>query len=153
MLFRSAGINRGMGTYRNIFMGYNIPVGSDFNAHTFPFYGRNVTYQLANVPGNPFTVLVPAGRLFAGLNATEYRYTADAYSELTPGDVEADVGTQFNVDYIPIFQFLAFYQGDLEMLPGPNATFHGPIHTNGNLYLNSDNTRSEERRVGKECRL
>jgi hypothetical protein len=135
-----AGINRGMGTYRNIFMGYNIPVGADFNAHTFPFYGRNVTYQLANVPGNPFTVLVPAGRQFAGLNATEYRYTADAYSELTPGDVEADVGTQFNVDYIPIFQFLAFYQGDLEMLPGPTSLFHGPIHTNGNLYLNSDNT-------------
>ena len=135
-----AGINRGMGTYRNIFLGYNIPTGADFNAHSFPFAGRTVTYQLSNVPGNPFTVLVPAGRLFAGLNATEYRYTADAYSMLNATDQEADVGTQFNVDYIPIFQFLAFYQNDLEMLPGPVATFHGPIHTNGSLYMNSDNT-------------
>jgi len=135
-----SGINRGMGEYRDIFLGYNVPTGSDFNPHSFTIDGRNVTYQLANVTGNPFTVVVPAGRLFSGLNATEYRYTANSTSQLHAGDTEASIGTQFNVDYIPIFQFLAFYQGDLEMLPGPNATFHGPVHTNGNLYLNSGNT-------------
>jgi len=135
-----AGINLGMGTYRNIFLNYAIPTGNDFNPYTFNFNSRTVTYQLSNVAGNPFTVIVPAGRNFAGLNATEYRYTADSNSQLNLGDVEADVGTQFNVDYIPIFQFLAFFQRDLEIEPGPNATFHGPIHTNGNLYLNSNNT-------------
>jgi hypothetical protein len=135
-----AGINLGMGTYRNIFLNYAVPAGNDFNPYTFNFNHRTVTYQLSNVAGNPFTVIVPAGRNFAGLNATEYRYTADSNSQLNLGDVEADVGTQFNVDYIPIFQFLAFYQRDLEIEPGPNATFHGPIHTNGNVYLNSGAT-------------
>ena len=133
-----SGINRGMGDYRNIFLNYNVPSGSDFNAHTLSIDHRTVTYQLANIPGNPFTVVVPAGRPFAGLNSTEYRYTANSNSQLTAGDTEASIGTQFNVDYIPIFQFLAFYQNDLEMLPGQNALFHGPIHTNGNLYVNSD---------------
>src|SRR4029077_19003824 len=62
-----AGINRGMGTYRNIFLNYNIPSGADFNAHSFTIDGRTVNYQLADTVGNPFIVLVPAGRLFAGL--------------------------------------------------------------------------------------
>src|SRR5262249_25424721 len=121
-----SGINRGMGEYRDIFLGYNVPTGSDFNPPSFTIEGRNLPHQLANVAGNPFTVVVPAGRLFSGLNATEYRYTANSTSQLHAGDTEASIGTQFNVDYIPIFQFLAFYQGDLEMLPGPIATFHGP---------------------------
>jgi hypothetical protein len=37
-------------------------------------------------------------------------------------------------------QFLAFYQNDLEILPGATMNLHGPVHTNGNLYLNSDAT-------------
>jgi hypothetical protein len=56
------------------------------------------------------------------------------------GDVEASIGTQFNVDYVPLFQFLAFYQNDLEILPGAVMNLHGPVHTNGSLYLNSDAT-------------
>lgn len=36
---------------------------------------------------------------------------------------------------IPLFQFGVFYDGDLEILPGPAMTYVGPIHTNGNLYL------------------
>ncbi len=136
-----SGIDNGMGAYRDIFLNYSVPSGSDFNAHTLSIDNRTVTYQLANIPGNPFTgIVVPAGRPFAGLNSTEYRYTAKSTSQLTAGDTEASIGTQFNVDYIPIFQFLAFYQNDLEMLPGQNALFHGPVHTNGNLYLNSDAT-------------
>jgi hypothetical protein len=135
-----AGINRGMGDYRNIFLNYGIPTGSDYAAHAFAVGPRTVTYQLADVPGNPRQVIVPAGHAFAGLNATEYRYTATATSEVTTGDVEASIGTQFNVDYVPLFQFLAFYQNDLEILPGANMNLHGPVHTNGDLYLNSDAT-------------
>ena len=37
----------------------------------------------------------------------------------------------------PIFQFLAFYNDDLEILPGPAATMQGRIHTNRDLYVGS----------------
>jgi hypothetical protein len=134
-----AGINRGMGDYRNIFLSYGIPTAADHAVHTFTIGPREVTYQLADVPGNPRLVIVPAGRPFAGLNATEYRYAATSKSEILAGDVEASIGTQFNVDYVPLFQFLAFYQNDLEILPGPSMNLHGPIHTNGNIYLNGSN--------------
>jgi hypothetical protein len=137
-----SGINKGMGTYRNIFLNYGIPTGSpgtgDFAVNTFTLGPRTVTYQLAEVPGNPDLVIVPAGKPFAGLTAAEYKYTATATSAVQSGEVEANIGTQFNVDYIPLFQFLAFYQQDLEILPGVDMNLHGPVHTNGSLYLNAN---------------
>jgi hypothetical protein len=135
-----AAINRGMGDYRNIFLSYRVPDGADFDQRSFPLGHRTVKYQLSAVPGNPTLVTVPAGRPFAGLQSLQYRYTATATSELQLGDVEASLGTEFNIDYIPLFQFLAFYSNDLEIAPGPNMTLHGAIHTNGTLYLNSENT-------------
>ncbi len=135
-----AGINRGMGDYRNIFLSYGTPTVADHALHSFMLGSRQVDYQLEDVPGNPRQVIVPAGRPFAGINATEYRYTATSTSRVLPGDVEASIGTQFNVDYVPLFQFLAFYTGDLEILPGANMNLHGPVHTNGSLYINSNAT-------------
>ncbi len=135
-----AGVNRGMADYRNIFLNYSRPMGSDFNVRQLVLGDRTVSYQLTEVPGNPTSGIVPAGRQYAGLSAMTYRYIARSTSQLVDGEDEASLGTEFDVEYVPLFQFLAFYQNDLEILPGPNAVLHGPIHTNGNLYLNSDNT-------------
>ncbi len=41
---------------------------------------------------------------------------------------------------IPLFQFGVFYEHDLEILNGPPMTFAGWVHTNGNLYLSSNNS-------------
>jgi len=132
-----AGVNRGMGTYRDIFMSYRVPSGSDFNVNTFTLGPRTVTYQLTPVVAHQgVTVTVPGGRQFAGLSATEYQYTAVANSQLHSGDTEVNLGTQFNVDYIPLFQFLAFFNGDLELTPAPAMQLHGPMHANGNMYMN-----------------
>jgi len=40
---------------------------------------------------------------------------------------------------IPLFQFAVFYQNDLEIAPGPNMTLGGRVHSNGNIYLQSNN--------------
>jgi len=39
---------------------------------------------------------------------------------------------------IPLFQFAVFYQNDLEIAPGPNMTLGGRVHSNGNIYLQSE---------------
>src|SRR5262245_25767872 len=112
-----AGINRGMGDYRDIFLNYATPTGRDFDPHTLMIGPRTVTYKLTLVPGYPnFQVPIAPGQPFSGLTATQYWYTANSDSALNPGDVEASVGTKFEIDYVPIFQFLAFYQKDLEIL-------------------------------------
>ncbi len=143
-----AGINRGMGDYRNIFLAYRQPrdADDDFDEKTLALGGRTVRYQLtpaALPPGVvswPVIERVPAGQPFAGLNSQLYSYVAQSTSEVHEGDVEVSLGTQFDVNYIPLFQFLAFYENDLEINPGPVMTLNGPIHTNGNLYFNSNAT-------------
>ncbi|HEV7731124.1 MAG TPA: PilX N-terminal domain-containing pilus assembly protein [Candidatus Binatia bacterium] len=143
-----AGINRGMGDYRNIFLAYRQPrdADDDFDEKTLALGDRTVRYHLTpaalppGVPSWPVIERVPAGQPFAGLNSQLYSYVAQSTSEVNEGDVEVSLGTQFDVNYIPLFQFLAFYEDDLEINPGPTMTLNGPIHTNGSLYINTNNS-------------
>lgn len=138
-----AGINRGMGDYRNLFMTFQVPDedNGDFAEKTLSIGSRTVRYRLSPAAGTwPAVQPIPAGRPFAGLNSSLFTYVANATSEVHAGDIEVTLGTQFNVHNVPLFQFLAFYQNDLEINPGPTMTLHGPIHTNGSLYFNSNNT-------------
>lgn len=40
----------------------------------------------------------------------------------------------------PLFQYAVFYDSDLEILPGPNMTIHGRVHSNHDMYLGSNAT-------------
>ncbi len=140
-----SGLNRGMGTYRNLFLGFRVPTSSDFAAQTFDLGSRQISYELNDVPGNPESITIPAGQVFGGLNSLQYTYIAVSKAGVDPGgggtaDTEASVGAEFDVGYIPIFQFVAFYSRDLEILPGPEMHLHGRVHTNGDLYLNADSS-------------
>lgn len=153
-----SGLDVGMDKFRNEFLNAQLPSSSDFTPQTvptpiptpttgttpgktpptpLPTSPRTVSYQLQDPGENPQIVAVPAGYAFAGLNSIQYTYTVNSQS-LNGGVTEASVGAQFNIENIPLFQFLAFYNGDLEILPGANMTLHGRIHTNGDLYLNAD---------------
>ena len=52
----------------------------------------------------------------------------------------SDAVVSVNAQSIPLFQFGVFYEKDLEIHNGPPMTFAGWVHTNGNLYLSSNNT-------------
>ena len=134
-----SGLNTGMGEYRNIFLNYNVPNGPDFAPRSFTIADRTVDYQMTPRPGNPQEIVIPSGELFAGLNAQQYRYTVNSSATNINDDVEARVGAEFLVGYIPLFQFVAFYKNDLEILPGPTMNLMGRVHTNGNLFLNAVN--------------
>ncbi len=134
-----SGLNRGMGEYRNIFLDYNVPSGSDFALRTFTLGERTVSYQMTPRPSNPQQIVIPSGELFSGLNALQYRYTVNSEAENITGAIEARVGAEFLVGYIPLFQFVAFYRNDLEILPGPTMNLMGRVHTNGDLYMNANN--------------
>jgi hypothetical protein len=135
-----SGLNKGMGEYRNIFLNYNVPNGSDFDERTLTVGDRGVTYKMTPRAGNPQNIVIPSGELFAGLNAIQYRYIVNSQAMNVRDEVEAAVGAEFLVGYIPLFQFVAFYRGDLEVAPGAPMNLEGRIHTNSDLYLNADNT-------------
>jgi hypothetical protein len=81
---------------------------------------------------------------YTGLNAQEYKYrvytTAAKETNLGVG-INKDVASQtmlqmdFSSRLIPIFQFAAYYDGDLEISSSTDMSLDGPVHTNSNLRL------------------
>ena len=154
------GLNIRAETIRTTFVGYNTPTGTSpsstnpceggnlgsgsFACQTFDVNGRDVvTYVVDHQNGgDPAMIKIPQGELYQNLNAQEYKYTASSQSIGLDGQIEAILQLRFKSRLVPLFQFAAFYNKDLEILPGPNMTLSGPVHTNGNLYLNSNGTLS-----------
>jgi hypothetical protein len=139
-----SGLNRGIGEFRNIFLSYNVPSGSDLAPHTMMVGQRTVTYQATDATtydaqGNPPSITIPTGLQFGGLNTVEYDYVVNSAAAVL-GKTESRVSAEVKVGYIPLFQFAAFYTKDLEISPGPNMTLNGRVHTNGNLYLSAGAT-------------
>ena len=138
------GPNAGMTKFANIFRNLGVPQGDDFEEQSVWVGNRLAYYDLDEVAGYaPCTeeqpecyTTIPAGEKFAGLNSIPYRYTVKAYSQNPEGDTEAELGAEFYIHNIPIFQFLAFSVDDLYIMPAPNMDLHGRIHANDNLYLN-----------------
>lgn len=146
-----AGLNVGMAEFATIFKTYGVPSSSDYTERTVSVGNRTVKYQLAPVPGEGSCtdtseadcyVTIPAGEKFAGLSSVPYRYTVKATAVNAYGDEEAELGAEFDVHNIPVFQFLAFSTDDLYIMPAPTMDLHGRIHTNGDLYLNVNNGRT-----------
>jgi len=156
-----AGANIRADDLRRIFVGYNRPMGAsptigggtppcegsnlgsgDFDCRAYEFAGRTVqTYEVES-PGNPTSIVIPRGELYQNLNAQEYRYVGHSIAEGRSGRPEALLEVHLNSRLVPMFQFAAFYNKDLEILPGPDMTLAGPVHTNGNLYLGAASTLS-----------
>ena len=159
------GLNVRAAQIRDSFVGYNIPSGSSpsdtnpceganngsglFGCSTNSISNRNVsTYVKDHQAGaNPSMIKIPQGELFQNLWAQEYRYTASSIAKGRDGKTEALLQLRFKSRLVPLFQFAAFFNKDLEILPGPNMLLTGPVHANGDLYLNSENTLSMNSQV------
>lgn len=63
----------------------------------------------------------------------EWQINVDAHE--TNSDVKVETMRRFNNDRIPLFQFGAFYQDDLELNRPPLFVFSGKVHTNSNLFV------------------
>ena len=151
-----AGLNLRAQAVRQIFIGYNRPSGTsptpgpdvctggnqgtgDFACTTYTFNDRQVLTYITEDGDNPYNNPVPAGDRYEGLDMQEYRYTVRSEARNSAGRTEAILELRFKSRLVPMFQFVAFYDKDLEVLPGPTMNLSGPIHTNGDLYLNAGN--------------
>ncbi len=75
---------------------------------------------------------------FQGLVSLRDEYQIDITATDTVTGVKTQVRRRFFNDRIPIFQFGAFYQDDLEVQDPPLFIFNGRVHTNGNFFTNSN---------------
>jgi hypothetical protein len=111
--------------------------------HTYSFMRDITNYASDNTV--PLTTIKEGA--YKGLKAQDYQYRV--YTSATK---EADLGTinsqayktissqsmlqmDFNSRLIPLFQFAAFYENDLEITSSSNMDLFGPVHSNRNLRL------------------
>ncbi|HOP06058.1 MAG TPA: PilX N-terminal domain-containing pilus assembly protein [candidate division Zixibacteria bacterium] len=107
-----------------------------------------ITYDTLNGCGvldsvddnGPATIQVLTNGTLAGLNALVKSYSITSVAENLKDPGRVVLSQYFESALIPLFQFAVFYGNDLEIAPGPAMSLIGRVHSNGNLYLQSDNT-------------
>ncbi len=97
-----------------------------------------VTYSSADNGAAEFRVLT-SGTL-AGLYALVKSFSLNSTGTNVSYNAKVQLSETFEADLVPIFQFAVFYGNDLEIAPGPAMTLGGRVHTNGDLWLQSDNS-------------
>jgi hypothetical protein len=111
----------------------------DFGCQTYALSERSAVTYVREEPGNPRSIVIPAGDLYASLFADEWRYTVSSTAVNRDGFPEAILEMRWKTRNVPIFQFFALYDRDLELYPGPDMTIHGPIHSNEDIYFDASN--------------
>lgn len=135
------GLNVGVTRFVNIFRDSGIPETADYT-QTLTMGGETANVTLTPVSGCVpcAQTTVPQGELFAGLHTIPYRYTVQSRALNLASEVEAKVAGQFDIHTIPIFQFIGFTNDNMFIMPLPNMTLHGRLHSNNDMYLQPDNT-------------
>lgn len=119
-----------------------IPPPADITAlinKPVPYFSSNgYTFtKLITQVGQDRTVTQTKGQ-YQGLVSLRDEWQIDITARETGTGVETQVRRKFFNDRIPIFQFGAFYQDDLELWsPGAIFFMNGRVHTNGNMFLNT----------------
>jgi Tfp pilus assembly protein PilX len=106
----------------------------DFNcsSHLLGTFNVNTWVETS---GTPTRVRIPAGEPYENLSAEEYSYVVSSRSTGKNDKVAAILDAEIKVRLVPLYQFSAFFDKDLEIHPGENMTFDGPVYSSGDLYL------------------
>lgn len=86
---------------------------------------------------NPLQITIPGDEAFAGLFASEYRYTATSIGRNRKSENEAILEMTFKTRIVPLFQFAIFFDQDLEFFNGADMVVTGPVHANNDAYFAS----------------
>jgi hypothetical protein len=128
-----AGLEKAVAQIRNHYQSGGVGPPNPLPSESFDLGNITVNYYTTdNGPAAQETLTVGA---YQGLYALVKSFTivSEATDQVnrTATRVEAEVKDAL----VPIFQFAVFYEQDLEILPGPDMTLGGRVHSNHNLYL------------------
>jgi Tfp pilus assembly protein PilX len=152
-----AGLNLRASKIRDNFVGYNRPSGtspSDWKACISPTANKGTgdfrcetntdissqavtTYIKDLTADGPVQVIIPEGETNEGLSAQEYRYNVVAVAQDKQNKPTSISEMRIKSRLIPLFQFAAFYNQDMDFQRPPDMTLNGRVHSNSDLYLNA----------------
>jgi len=102
------------------------------------YYTESINYS-TDASGNPVSSWRPVS---AGSNQGLYAEVVPMTLNVTatrPTGASVNMSRTVEVALIPVFQFGVFCGYDCSYFPGPNFSFGGRVHTNGNLFLGTGN--------------
>ena len=125
-----------------------VPNAAELNqiAARVPNGGYSFSYSggTMNITKNAVSSKKLTSGSYKGLNGSVQPITISvtANNSLGNGTGSVTMTQQIEIQQIPVFQFGVFYQNDLEILPSPSMTFAGPVHSNANIYLDTNTSLS-----------
>lgn len=98
--------------------------------------GATVTSFISEAESGQRTITDPDG-----LNVRVKSYIVNAVNtHPEDSNISVSLNQVIKCRVIYAFQHAVFYNDDLEILPGPNMTFAGRVHSNQDIYLGTNNT-------------
>lgn len=102
---------------------------------TFANFSNYTFTQTANQTTASQNVTLGPSSAFAGLFAFQDTWTFNSTATETSTGASVMLTRTLQNNRIPIFQFGAFSNGDLQNHPGPEFYMNGRMHANGNIYF------------------
>lgn len=96
------------------------------------------TSYIEEEPTNPTLTRIPIGEMFEGFQAEEYRFTVVGRGQNKLGQTGALLEMVVRNQLLPLFQFAIFYNKDLEISPKTALTIDGAVHSNNDIFLDSE---------------
>jgi hypothetical protein len=131
-----AGAEKAMSIVINSYQSYGVPP-SPLPCDTFTLGNYTVMYSI--VDNGPAVQSQLTDGSYAGLYALVKTFTIISEGVENKTGERSKITQVVQDALVPIYQFAVFYEGDLEIHPGPLMTLAGRVHTNSNMYLGSDN--------------
>jgi Tfp pilus assembly protein PilX len=98
---------------------------------------QNATTFVTEDASNPVSIVIPRTETYGGLSAQEYRYSVVSVARDTQSKPTGILKMQLKSRLVPLFQFAAFYEQDMDITIPPTMTINGRVHSNNDLYLNA----------------
>lgn len=131
-----AGLERAAAAIQTEYEATGIPPAS-MPSETLNVDGIYLTYYTIEM--DTAKEIITRGSL-AGLNAVVKPFVIQATAIDPIRKTSMVLEETFQVATVPLFQFSAFYNDDLEVSPGSQMLLLGRIHANGDVYLQTGNT-------------
>jgi hypothetical protein len=82
---------------------------------------------------------ITEGTQVRGLRGDFRFFTVTSHARLPDSGIEANSQIRLQAVGLFLIRYAIFYEDDLEFFPGPNMTISGPVHSNGRLFLGTNN--------------
>jgi len=132
-----SGLEKAAAELQSYYEKYNMPP-TDFPAGNEQL--TDATSAFITSSDGPATAQKLDKGTLTGLNGLVQTFTIKSIGTSLIDAGQVTLKQSFEVALVPLFQFAVFYDNDLEIAPGADMTLNGRVHTNGNLWLQTDAT-------------